>query len=33
MFTEVSVPDVPGARADARLRGYNAVTSADRSAR
>ena len=32
MFTEV-FPGVPGARAGARLRGYKAVTSADRSAR
>src|SRR5271170_2990542 len=32
MFTEVSFPGVPGARADARLCGYQAVTSADRSA-
>jgi hypothetical protein len=32
MFTEVSFPGVPSARADARLRGYKAVTSADRSA-
>src|SRR5580704_11421983 len=31
MFTEVSFPDVPRARADARLCGYKAVTSADRS--
>ena len=33
MFTEVSFPGVPSARADARLCGYKAVTSADRSAR
>jgi hypothetical protein len=33
MFTEVSFPGVPGARADARLCGYQAVSSADRSAR
>src|SRR4029077_18127092 len=33
MFTEVSFPGVPGACAGARLRGYKAVTSADRSAR
>src|SRR5260370_39678373 len=33
MFTEVSFPGVPSARADARLCGDKAVTSADRSAR
>jgi hypothetical protein len=33
MFTEVSFPGVLGARADARLRGYKVVTSADGSAR
>jgi len=33
MFTEVSFAGVPGARADAGLCGFKAVTSADRSAR
>jgi hypothetical protein len=33
MFTEVPFPGVPGARTDARLCGYKAVTSADRSER
>jgi hypothetical protein len=33
MFTDVSFPGVPDARADARLRGYKAVISADRAAR
>src|SRR5690349_20396952 len=33
MVTEVSFPDVLGACADARLWGYKAVISADRSAR